>query len=183
MERGIFRGLLDDEQRDIFSLISAGKSTRGIAETLGLPTERVEAVVRKTCRQLGVDTRKAAARVLATHYGWKMDPAIAAGQARPRMAGHFGSELADNATKTEQTEREHVTNPSYVENVGKKGSLLSLNLDKLGKEARRTDVTKQKNGMPFLQRILLIALLIASCSLALSALISAMQGFETLVFS
>jgi DNA-binding CsgD family transcriptional regulator len=181
---GIFRGDLDNEQRTIFALILDGKTVRDIADVLGAAPARIEATVRKTCRQLDVSSRHEAAQIIANHYGWSSVPPKSLGYANGRRRNRrYGTESGHPTSKTVQTKREHSPHSVYVRDVGKQGFDKAEDTGVYSEVAGRISISKFLAASSAMQRLLLIALLVASCALALSALISAMQGFDILLFS
>lgn len=184
MESGVFRGELDDEQRAIFAQILHGKTGRDIAAVLGATPTRVEAIIRKTCRQLDAPNRQEAARIIACHYGWKQIPPILSAHSNlSRDRGRYGTENDHVSAKMAQTEREHHARSGYVRDVGNQALDKDDGSGVYNEVAGRISVSKIVAASPTMQRVLLMALLMASSALALSALVSAMQGFDTLFFS
>jgi DNA-binding CsgD family transcriptional regulator len=184
MGSGIFRGELDDEQRAIFAQILDGKTGLDIAAVLGTTPTRVEAVIRKTCRQLDAPSRREAAQMISCHYGWKQIPPILSAQSNVRRdGGRYGAENEHFTTKMAQTEHEHRSRSGYVRDVGNQGLVKDDDAGAYNEVAGRISISKVLAASPTTQRVLLMALLIASSALALSALVAAMQGFDTLFFS
>lgn len=184
MESRIFRGELDDEQRAVFAHILNGKKGRDIAASLGTTQPRVEAIVRKTCRQLDASSRNEAARIIANHYGWKQIPAITLAYSSSSGAnGHYGAKIGHLAATMAQTEREHQSCSGYVRDVGNQAPDKGKDPGAYNEVAGRFSFSKIMAASSTMQRLLLTALLIASCALALGTLVSAMQGFDTLFFS
>lgn len=184
MGSGIFRGELDDEQCAIFAQILDGKTGRDIAAALGAAPARIEATVRKTCRQLDVSSRHEAARIIANHYGWTPVLPTSPGHANGhRRNSRYCRESGHPTSKMVQTEREHSSRSGYVRDVGNQAFDKAEHAGVYSEVAGRISFSKVVAASPTMQRVLLMALLIASCALALGALISAMQGFDTLLFS
>lgn len=184
MERGVFRGELDDEQRSVFAHILDGRTGRDIAAVLGATPARIEAIVRKTCRQLDASSRHEAARTIARHYGWKpIPPTLPAHANARRRGGHHGTQNSLLKSTMVQTEREHSACSGYVRDVGNQDLNRDEDAGVYNEVAGRISFSKILAGSSTTQRVLLMALLIASSALALSALVSAMQGFDTLFFS
>jgi hypothetical protein len=82
-----------------------------------------------------------------------------------------------------QTEGEHASRSGYVRDVGNHASTKAEDAGEYSEVAGRIGISKILAASSTMQRVLLMALLIASSALALSALIAAMQGFDTLFFS
>lgn len=184
MYRGIFRGDLDDEQRAVFALILGGKTGREIAANLGVAPSRIEGIVRKTCRQLDTSSRHDAARIVARHLDWKTSPPPAVVRANDdRQSDHFGTGSHDLATKMVLTKREHSARSEYVRDAGNQAPTQGKHAGAYNEIAERFSISKLLAASPLMRCVLLIAVLIASFSLALSALVSAMQGFDVLMFS
>jgi DNA-binding CsgD family transcriptional regulator len=181
---GIFRGELDDEQRAVFAQILNGKTGRDIATILGATPTRIEAIVRKTCRQLGASNRHEAARTIAGHYGWKPIPPIEFAHLNGRKHGsHYRTENGNSSAKMAQTEREQIFCSGYVCDVGIQGPERDKDAGVYSEVAGRISNSKIIAASPTMQCVLVMSALIASCALALSTLVSAMQGFDTLFFS
>lgn len=184
LERGIFRGLLDDEQRAIFAQILNGRTGREIAADLGITPARIEGVVRRTCRQLDAKGRRGAALIIANHYGWKTGQPTATGSGKIAMGSNRSdADTVYHAAKMVQTEREHPSGSVYVRDVGSRVFEKDKYSDAFDETAGRFSILKILAASPNMQRVLLMALLIASSALALGALVSAMQGLDVLMFS
>lgn len=183
MNRGIFRGELDGDQRAIFAQILNGKTGRQIAADLGVTSARVEGIVRKTCRQLDAPNRRDAARMIGSHYGWISNHPIPFARVDHRYGHHDGAGDQFPAAKTVPTEREQYRRSGYDRDVGNQVLDKDEVTDVYSEVAGRSSISKLVAASSTTQRVLLIALLIASSTLALSALVSAMQGFDVLMFS
>lgn len=184
MGRGVFRGELDEEQRAIFALMVAGKTRREIALSLGAAPDRVEAVIRRTCRQLDTTSRLDAVRMIASHYGWTPVPPPQSDSSRShKPRSRNATDDHQFASNMVQAQREQTARSSYVRNVGNEVREGDDNTGVYGEVMGRITNSKIVAASSTTQRVLLIALLITSSALALSALISVMQGFDKLFFS
>lgn len=184
MHRGIFRGTLDAEQRAVFFHIFHGRTGREIAAELGVTPSRIENIVRKTCRQLDAANRREAAQIVASHHCWIRD-AIGMAQTGPISVNkrRNGGDSDFGAVKTAQTEGEHSVRSSYVRDVGSRVWESDATVGAYDKMAGRVGISKVLAASTNMQRLMVVALLVASCALALGALISAMLGFEVLMVS
>ncbi|WP_426164685.1 hypothetical protein [Sandarakinorhabdus sp. DWP1-3-1] len=184
MERGIFRGELDQEQRTIFAQILDGKTGREIAASLGTTPCRVERIVRNTRRQLDASSRHDAARIIARHLDWKTGPAVPfVGCDDGRQSHQYGKDSHRSAAKTVQTEREQSPFSGYVSDAGNPIVDQGNNTGAYSEIARGLDISEFLTASPVTRRLLLMAVLVASSSLTLGALISALQGLDMLMFS
>jgi DNA-binding CsgD family transcriptional regulator len=183
MERGIFRGALDENQRRIFEHVLAGRTGREIATALGMQPAMVERIVRKTCRQLGSDGRRHAAQIIASHYGQTSHPMPTARRPSPARVNHYGSDFAGIGAGTAQTEREHSERSLYVQDVGSQKPFEAQATDLFDEITGFSGVEKSIEAFPYPKRILLIILVVIGSTLALSALVPVMQGFDKLMTS
>lgn len=90
---------------------------------------------------------------------------------------------ASMGTEMDQTNKEHWAATGYVKDVGDQGRDLASNTDIANGTARHSAGWMFMKAHPFIGSVLLILLTLVSSSLALSALVSAMQGFNVLVTS
>ena len=184
MERGIFRGQLDDERRAIFIQILNRKTGREASAELGITPKRLESIVRNTCRQLDARSRYEAAFIMANHYGRKVGQSGGVGNDKSTVgSSRFGTGIFYNPAKTAQTEHEHLSSSVYVRDVGNRVFEENKISDAFNEITGRFSVLRILAASSIVQRVSLLALLIASSALALSALVSAMQGFDVLVYS
>jgi hypothetical protein len=181
MLRGVFRGNLNDEQCSIFKLIWNGKTGCEVAAALAMDPAHVERIVRRTCRQIGAAGRHDAARMIGSHFDWKRSVPIPAAARKADIINHFGTEQRRFTTETVQNPREIPARSAYVQDVGRHQSSQDDEPDILSEIAVLFKIPKILNASVHVQRILLIATLVVSSTLALSALVSAMQGFEVLM--
>jgi hypothetical protein len=183
MQRGVFRGILDEQQRAIFRQIWEGKSSRAAAAAIGTSPEEFERIVRRTCQQLGTRSRREAALIIATHNCW--GPPAIAGQ-RPHSSqhiGHFGANIGQLSTRMDETEREQPNRSSYVRDADNDHPAGTEAAGTFDESVRLLDRSKIFDAPVYVQRILLLVLIIIGSALTLSALVSAMQGFDRLMSS
>lgn len=168
MERGVFRGSLEEQQCAVFQQVLDGKTSREIAQILQISTKDVERIVRKTCQQLGVTNRKDAARAMAAHYRWNTKHCV------------------DRASPRSDPGRLHPAQRNDVSCINDAGSFNATHSHQTVKAKQLSDLFGLESSgwaSSSFRRVLLLTILVLGSSLALSALISAMQGFETLVSS
>jgi DNA-binding CsgD family transcriptional regulator len=183
MERGVFRGNLDAEQCAVFQQILNGKTSREIAQNLQISPKDIEKIVRRTCRQLGVTGRMHAACIMAAHFRWETHPRHNETDRRSRLAGQFAGERSHAAVTDRKTARNQLNDTFYLQDVGifeaKDPIQSSIWRKWLDFFCTKSDKLASGHG----RRLMLIALLVVSSTLALSALVSAMQGFDKLMSS
>lgn len=181
MERGVFRGNLEEKQCAVFQQVLEGKKSREIAQILQISTKEVEQTVRRTCNQLGVSNRMDAARAMAAHYGWTQHTRPNEGNRRSRPDCESTPEHPHTIGKggaTSSTQRDDIP---HVQDVGGFEPMRSGRTAALGKSLSLFGLQSSETSLGHTRRILLIVVLIVGSTLALSALISAMQGFDKLV--
>lgn len=183
MERGVFRGSLDDEQRIVFSHVLNGKSGREIAAILGVEPPHVERVVRKTIRQLGTQNRLQAAIVIANHCNLSIDRQTPASSRQSSVINHNGSDSGGISAKSVRTGSAHSSDGRYVRDVDSNGFAEPGAGNILGEIARFFSSAKSNSSLDYLGRILLVAIIVLCSTLALSALVATMQGFNKLINS
>jgi DNA-binding CsgD family transcriptional regulator len=183
MERGVFRGNLEEQQCAVFQRVLDGKRSSEIAQILQISTKDVEQTVRRTCRQLGVSNRMDAARAMAEHYKWTKHPRLNEGNRRSRPESESAREhryTAANDRTTTNTQRNEIF---HLQDGGNLGLASPSKTDNLDKKLGLSNFQSSLASSVYSRRILLMVILIVSSTLALSALISAMQGFDTLASS
>lgn len=183
MERGVFRGHLDDEQRIVFAHVLDGKSGREIAAALQMTPGRVEHIVRKTCRQLGADGRKDAARIIANQSDNRHHTSRDSLSRIAASINHNGADFSGVATKAVPTASDRQINGAYVRDVGGNASSQVDTVNILDEIAGMFGRLKPFDAVPLEQRILLIAFVVLCSTIALSALVSTLQGFDKLTGS
>lgn len=183
MERGMFRGNLDEKQCAIFQQVLVGKKGREIALHLQISPTEVEKIVRRTCRQLGVKSRMEAARAMSAHYRWKTQARLNEVDRRSGPGRQFAVVRRHTGAKIGKAANESKSDISCLQDIGSFNAVGRERLDVWGRllDLFGTEASEIANG--YSKRILLIALLIVSSTLALSALVSAMQGFDVLMSS
>jgi DNA-binding CsgD family transcriptional regulator len=183
MERGVFRGNLEEKQCAVFRHVLDGKKGREIAQALQISTKEVEQIVRRTCNQLGARSRMDAARAMAAHYRWTASPQLNDGNRRSITDSESAVARPDGVTKKAQASSTQQNRTPYLQNVGSFTPLRAGNADSLGKYVTLFRLDENQNSSGHGRRILLIMILVVGSTLALSVLISAMQGFNNLVSS
>jgi DNA-binding CsgD family transcriptional regulator len=168
MERGVFRGSLEEKQCAVFKQVLDGKHSREIAQILQISVKDVDGIIRKTCQQLGAKNRKDAARAMAAHYRWNTQHNVS--HQIPRASSGVVSVDRNNDGRG-------------LHDVG------SLNADQRVKMTNSIDLPELFGALlnavtsSYFKRTLLFVVLVVGSSIALGALVSAMQGFNMLVSS
>jgi hypothetical protein len=171
-----------DQQISIFSLVLTGRTSRDIATQLNLELIHVERIIRVTRQQLGVRNRQQAALIIAKRHGWPAEQAANHLQAGMQTS-HFGSRTGKIAADMVNTTHEQSPRDRYVRDV--EGHTFNMVMASgITDEIRiMKSIRTYFNTSQTMQRILQISLILFSSALALSALISAMQGFDVLIQS
>ena len=183
MERGVFRGNLDEEQCAVFQQIHDGKTGREIAQSLQISPTDVEKIVRRTCRQLGVTSRMHAARTMAAHYRWEAQPRLNEIDRRSGPAGQFAGERSHAAATDRKTAKKQLNDIPCLQDVGSFEAIEPIRTDIWSNLLDLFSIQTVKAASDHGRRLILIAILVVGSTLALSALVSAMQGFDRLVSS
>jgi DNA-binding CsgD family transcriptional regulator len=183
MERGVFRGHLEEKQCAVFQQVLSGKKSREIAQTLQMSTKEVEQIVRRTCNQLGARTRIDAARAMAAHYRWTANPHLSESDRRSMPDSDSPVVRAKGVAKDGKTGSVQRNDLPYLLNDRSFSFVRSGRIDSLGSLLNFFGLEPNENSSGHGRRILLILALIVGSTLALSALISAMQGLNTLTSS
>lgn len=181
MERGVFRGNLDEKQRAVFQQVLEGKKGREIAQSLQISPTEVEKIVRRTCHQLGVTSRMDAARKMAAHYRWTTQSRLNEVDRRSGPARQFAGVRRHNGATVGKAANEAKTDVSCLQDISSFNAMRPDRFEIWGRflDLFGTEANEVANG--HFKRILLIALLVVGSTMALSALVSAMQGFDVLM--
>jgi DNA-binding CsgD family transcriptional regulator len=183
MERGVFRGKLDEEQCVVFQQILDGKTGREIAQSLQINPIDIEKIVRRTCRQLGVTSRMKAARTMAAHYRWETQPRLNEIDQRSGPGWQFAGERSHTTAIDRKTAKKQFNDISSLQDVGSHEAMRPSRNDVWGKFLDLFIIQSNKLASGHGRRLILIAIIVVGSTLALSALVSAMQGFDRLVSS
>lgn len=173
---------MNDQQISIFSLVLNGQTSRDIANQLNLEHTHVERVIRDTRKQLGVRNRHQAAMIIANRHGWPAGQAAKHIQAG-KPNSHFGPRAGKIAADMVNTKHEQAPCNSYVHDVESHNFNMGMACGIIDEIRILKGITTFFDTSQIMQRFLQISLIIFSSALALSALISAMQGFDLLIQS
>lgn len=122
--------------------------------------------------------------MIGTHYGWNPGPPSLRDRTKDHQSrAHHCTIDAKLASTMVRIEDEIHLRSGYVSDVGNQVLQKDEKAGVYSEVAERMSISKILAASSTTQRVLLMALLIASSALALSALVSAMQGFDTLFFS
>jgi DNA-binding CsgD family transcriptional regulator len=183
MERGVFRGNLEEKQCAVFQQVLEGKRSREIAEFLQISTKEVEQIVRRTCNQLGTRSRMDAARAMAAHYRWTEHPQLEECDQRSMANSQSAVARTRGAAKDGKTASAQRNDINYLQDVGSLAPSRSGRNDTFEKHFNFIGLQSIINSSSHGRRMLLILVLVVGSTLALSVLISAMQGLNNLTAS
>jgi hypothetical protein len=164
----------------IFALVLVGRTSRQIADHLGLDVAEVERVVGMAKLQLGVRTRKEAALIIATR-SQSLSGLAGINLRTGENRSHFEPRSAAQATKLVDTKSEQYSISAYVCDVGNNTSGRHIEADIIGEGRSLNSLYDSLNSMPVVKNLLLLFLIVMIGAFALGSLVSAMQGFDILL--